>query len=60
MPRNPSELARQDEMLRELASLRSEIRRYHWKARKVELLRQIRALEEQLDLEHVPYNSGEF
>lgn len=58
-PRNPSELARQDAMVAELEWLRRSLREgYHSKATKEYLLRNIRQLERDLDIEHVPYNKG--
>lgn len=60
-PRNPSELERQEAMKRELIFCRRSLKEgYHSKETKEYLLRSIRELEEQLDLEHVPYNSGDF
>jgi hypothetical protein len=56
-----SNLARQEAMLRELEFCRDSLKRgFHSKATKEYLLRSIRELEEQLDLEHVSYNSGKF
>lgn len=58
-PRNPSELERQDSMVRELTWLRSSLKDgIHSKATKEYLLREIRKLERALDIEHVPYNKG--
>lgn len=60
-PRNPSELERQESMLRELEFCRDSLRNgYHSKETKEYLLRSIRELERQLDMEHVPYNSEKF
>jgi hypothetical protein len=56
-----SNLARQEAMLRELEFCRDSLKNgFHSKETKEYLLRSIRELEEQLDLEHVPYNSGDF
>lgn len=56
-PRNPSELARQESMVEELNWLRRSLKEgYHSKATKEYLLRSIRKLERDLNLEHVPYN----
>lgn len=58
-PRNPSELQRQEDMLDELKSLRIRLANpLRSKSTKEEILRGIRSLEDQLDLEHVPYNKG--
>jgi flagellin-like hook-associated protein FlgL len=58
-PRNPSELQRQEDMLDELRSLRVSLANpLRSKSIKEAMLREIRELERQLDLEHVHYNKG--
>lgn len=60
-PRNPSELARQDAMKEDLYYTRRLLKEgIHSKTTKEYLLRTIRELERQLDLENVPYNSEKF
>ena len=59
-PRNPSELARLEEELADLFEQIKDGTKFYPKARKEEILRQIRQIEEQLGMKSVPYNSSEF
>lgn len=57
MPRNPSELQRLEE---EREHLIKELKGYKTKGEKVFLLRELRAVEKQLGITGVNYNSTEF